>query len=189
MVDISTRLHEVNAKIADVKKHMAAYKILDVSDKYKYVYVYTNCGGDMAVEDVLDKMKIPYVSTTTHIYILREHRCQHRKMPKNRGCTFCSFMSILIKKEIVEKYSQYSLSNNFLNIDVIPEIECVFENGIFTEPVLHHLCERQDPFFVKHQCGCGPCYELYKVEIPIYYFQEGVSNRIVVFPIMASDFI
>lgn len=188
MVDISTRLYEVNEKIIHVKKHMTAYKILDISDKHKYVYVYTNCGGDRAVEDVLEKMKIPYGTETAHLYVLREHSCARRKV-KNRDCTFCSLLGILSNNELVEKYSQYLLSNNFLEIDMHPEIEYVFERSIFTEPVLRRLCERQEPIFTKHRCNCGPCYEVYKVEAPVLYFEEGISSRISIFPIMAEDFV
>lgn len=188
MVDISTRLHEVNAKIIDVKKHMAAYKILDISDKYKYVYVYTNCGGDRAVEDVLEKMKIPYGTETAHLYILREHSCKHRKT-KNRNCTFCNLFGILSNNELVDKYTQYLSSNNFLDIELSFGIECVFERSIFTDPVLRHLCESKEPIFTKHMCNCSPCYEVYKVDTPLLYFDEGISSRISIFPIMAEDFI
>ena len=188
MVDISTRLYEVNEKIIHVKKHMTAYKILDISDKHKYVYVYTNCGGDRAVEDVLEKMKIPYGNETVHLYVLREHSCKNRKT-KKRNCAFCNLFAILSNNELVDKYTQYLSSNNFLNIELSFGMEYVFERNIFTEPVLRRLCERQEPIFTKHRCNCGPCYEVYKVEAPVLYFEEGISSRISIFPIMAEDFV
>lgn len=186
MDEVSIRIHEVNKQIIDVRKSMAAYKILELLEKYKYIYIYSDCQGESKVLDILDFMKVPYASSSIYTRIVRECYCKNRK--KRRNCSLCNILSwVSSRSDFIESYCQYLSSNNFLGIEINKyEPEYVFAPNIFLEPAFRHLCSNINPSANQSQCVNKRCFELYQVEIPVLIFEEASSENVGILPILHS---